>query len=151
VKIVRTFARKPKNRLNFCWLKVICCICQSNELEGEIKQKPGVQPKTCGGHCPPLEPPLTINIICHVQREVWAYSFFLFSRQLRGNKIFAWCAGLWVRQHKNFTQCKLRKRVKPPTNKVMLFFLLLMLLFRSVCHQVSNQADKLDLLAIFNY
>jgi len=32
----------------------------------------------------------------------------------------------------------------------MLFFLLLMLLFRSVCHQVSNQADKLDL-AIFYY
>jgi len=31
----------------------------------------------------------------------------------------------------------------------MLFFLLLMLLFRSVCHQVSNQADKSDLLAIF--
>jgi len=24
-----------------------------------------------------------------------------------------------------------------------------MLLFRSVCHQVSNQADKLDLLAIY--
>jgi len=32
---------------------------------------------------------------------------------------------------------------------MILFFLLLMLLFRSVCHQVSNQADKLDLLAIF--
>jgi len=31
----------------------------------------------------------------------------------------------------------------------LLFFLLLMLLFRSVCHQVSNQGDKLDLLAIF--
>jgi len=30
----------------------------------------------------------------------------------------------------------------------MLFFLLLMLLFRSICHQVSNQADKLALLAI---
>ena len=30
----------------------------------------------------------------------------------------------------------------------MLFCLLLMLLFRSVCHQVSNQA-KLDRLAIF--
>jgi len=29
----------------------------------------------------------------------------------------------------------------------MLFFLLLMLLFRSICHQVSNQADKLALLA----
>jgi len=36
-------------------------------------------------------------------------------------------------------------------NREMLFFLLLMLLFRSVCHQVSNQADKLDLLAIFYY
>jgi len=33
----------------------------------------------------------------------------------------------------------------------MLLFLLLMLLVRSVCHQVSNQADKLELLAIFYY
>jgi len=32
---------------------------------------------------------------------------------------------------------------------LMLFFLLLMLWFRSVCHQFSNQADKLDLPAIF--
>jgi len=31
----------------------------------------------------------------------------------------------------------------------MLFFLLLMLLFHSICHQVSNQADKLALLVIF--
>jgi len=30
---------------------------------------------------------------------------------------------------------------------ISLFFLLLMLL-RSICHQVSNQSDKLDLLAI---
>jgi len=30
----------------------------------------------------------------------------------------------------------------------MLFFLLLMLL-RSICHQVSNQADEFDLLVIF--
>jgi len=30
----------------------------------------------------------------------------------------------------------------------MLFFLLLMLLFRSIWHQVSNQTDKLALLAI---
>jgi len=37
------------------------------------------------------------------------------------------------------------------TSSPMLFFLLLMLLFRSVCQQVSNQADKLDLLAIFYY
>jgi len=28
----------------------------------------------------------------------------------------------------------------------MLFLLLLMLLFRGICHQVSNQADKLALL-----
>jgi len=31
----------------------------------------------------------------------------------------------------------------------MLFLLLLMLL-RSICHQVSNQADKFDLLAIIS-
>ena len=38
------------------------------------------------------------------------------------------------------------------TNQILFFccfFLLLMLLFRSVCHQVSNQADNLILLAIF--
>jgi len=31
----------------------------------------------------------------------------------------------------------------------MLLFLLLMLLRRNICHQVSNQADTLALLAIF--
>jgi len=41
VNIVRTVARKSSHRLKFCWLKVICCICQSNELEHEIKQKTG--------------------------------------------------------------------------------------------------------------
>jgi len=41
VDIVRTVARKSSKRLKFCWLKVICCICQSNELEREIKQKTG--------------------------------------------------------------------------------------------------------------
>jgi len=30
----------------------------------------------------------------------------------------------------------------------MLFFLLLMLLFRSICHQVSNQTDELAHMAI---
>ena len=39
VNIVRTVARKSSNRLKFCWMKVICCICQSNKLEREIKQK----------------------------------------------------------------------------------------------------------------
>jgi len=35
--IVRTVARKSSSRLKFCWLKVIYCICQWNELEPEIK------------------------------------------------------------------------------------------------------------------
>jgi len=39
--MVRTVARKSSNRLKFCWLKVICCICQSNELEREIQHKTG--------------------------------------------------------------------------------------------------------------
>jgi len=42
-----------KNPLKFCWLKVICCICQSNELEREIRQKTGElsrePPKNLGG------------------------------------------------------------------------------------------------------
>jgi len=41
VNIVRTVARKSSNRLKFCRLKVICCICQSNEFEREIKQNTG--------------------------------------------------------------------------------------------------------------
>jgi len=41
VNIVSTVARKSSNRLKLCWQKVICCICQSNELEREIKQKTG--------------------------------------------------------------------------------------------------------------
>jgi len=31
----------------------------------------------------------------------------------------------------------------------MLFFLLLILLFRSICHQVSNQADKLKVMCCY--
>ena len=41
MSIVRIVARKSSNRLKFWWLKVICCICQSNELEREIKHKTG--------------------------------------------------------------------------------------------------------------
>jgi len=61
MNIVRTVARNSSNRLKFCWLKVICCICQSNELECEIKQKTGGPAKNLGGPWPtkaPLEPPL---------------------------------------------------------------------------------------------
>jgi len=43
------------NRLKFCWLKVICCICQSNDLE--IRHKTGGPSrgpaKNMGGHGPP--------------------------------------------------------------------------------------------------
>ena len=48
VNIVRTVVRKSLNHLKFCWLKVICFICQSNELEREIKQKTGGQQKIWG-------------------------------------------------------------------------------------------------------
>jgi len=41
VNIVGNVARNSSNRLKFFWLNVICCICQSNELECEIKQKTG--------------------------------------------------------------------------------------------------------------
>ena len=41
MNIVRTAARKSSNRLKFFCLKVICCVCQSNELKREIKQKIG--------------------------------------------------------------------------------------------------------------
>jgi len=30
-----------KYRLKYCWLKVICCICQSNEFEREIENTTG--------------------------------------------------------------------------------------------------------------
>jgi len=54
------------NGLKFCWLKVICCVCQPNELEREIKHKTGVTKqgpaKNLEGNMthpgPPLEPSL---------------------------------------------------------------------------------------------
>jgi len=54
VNIVRNVARKSSNRFKFCWLRVICCMCQSNELEPESKQKTGggtmrVSGKNLGG------------------------------------------------------------------------------------------------------
>ena len=54
-------------RLKYCWPKIIYCICQPNELEGEITKKlggqAGGQAKILGGHGPPrfpLESPLNI-------------------------------------------------------------------------------------------
>ena len=56
-------------RLKFCWLNVICCICQSRELEREIKQKTGGTnggpAKNLGGKAhqgPPWESPLQMDI-----------------------------------------------------------------------------------------
>jgi len=70
VNIVRNVARKFSNRLKFCWLKVICCICQSNELEREIKNKTGVPsrgPAKNLGRPWPTQAPLgttTVNTLC---------------------------------------------------------------------------------------
>ena len=62
-KFLRTLmARGLLNyHLKFCWLKVICCICQSNELECNIKHKKlggpaGGQQKSGGRHGPPRPP-----------------------------------------------------------------------------------------------
>jgi len=65
VNTVRTVARKSSNRLKFRWLKVICCVCQSNEFEREIKQNLGGPAKNLGGMThpsPPLEPPLSLQV-----------------------------------------------------------------------------------------
>jgi len=54
-----------------------------------------------------------------------------------------------IKFHEENWGLSLEKVVHQQKDEKMLFFLLLMLLFRSVCHQVSNQADNLILLAIF--
>jgi len=48
-------------RLKHCWLKVICCLYQPNELEWDIKKKlgggqAGGKAKIWGGHSPPRLP-----------------------------------------------------------------------------------------------
>ena len=57
VNSVRTVAKKSSHRLKFCWLKVVCYICQSNELEREIQYKTGGpsmgEPKIWWRHGPP--------------------------------------------------------------------------------------------------
>jgi len=53
VNIVRTVLRKSSNRLKFCWLKVISCICQSNELEREIQHKTGGASRGPAKNAPP--------------------------------------------------------------------------------------------------
>jgi len=53
--------------LKFCWLKVISYICQSNELEPEIKHKTGVsrkgQTKFWRGSGPPSNPLRTATAV----------------------------------------------------------------------------------------
>jgi len=83
VNIVRTVARKSSNRLKFCWLKVICCICQPNELEREIQHKTGGpsrgQPKIWGAWPTqtPLEPPLGNTTTKHNQlpASIWNFNY----------------------------------------------------------------------------
>jgi len=51
-------------RSKFCWLEVICCACQSNELKREIMKK-NLGAKNLGGawsnRPPPLESPLLFH------------------------------------------------------------------------------------------
>jgi len=49
--------------LKYCWTQVIYCICQPNELEGEIRKKAGGggQAKILGCHVPP-KPPLELPL-----------------------------------------------------------------------------------------
>jgi len=74
VNIVRAIARKSSNRLNFFWLKVICWICKSNELEREIKQNTGGSSRglatNLGGHGPPSPPLRTATECCVVNKLV---------------------------------------------------------------------------------
>ena len=63
VNIVRTVARKSSNRLKFCWLKVICYICQSNV---DLSTKLGVRQKS-GGHGPPSPPLRTATAGNHIE------------------------------------------------------------------------------------
>jgi len=85
VNIVRTFARMSSNRFKFCWLKVICCICQSNELEREIKHKTGGkagrQPKIRGAMVrrfatPSLCPCTLVNNLPVSDKNAFSVLFF---------------------------------------------------------------------------
>ena len=83
MNIVRTVARKSSNRLKLCWLNVICCICQSNDLEREIQQKnwggkQGASQKSGGmvNSGPSLEPRLMITIVCFFKKVFeWGEQF----------------------------------------------------------------------------
>ena len=62
-----------RNRLKVCWLKVICCICQSNELNVKLSKKvggqAGGQPKIWEGPWPTQAP--LYNRHCGVIIAVW--------------------------------------------------------------------------------
>jgi len=121
VNIVRTVARKSSNRLKFCWLKAICCTCQSNELEREIKHKTGGQeggqPKIWGAMihpCSPLEPPLPMPVVTFWGPAVAKISvviFYLrtFATQRQGSAINI---GLWEERPADFRWRKTRKSGK---------------------------------------
>ena len=76
-----------------------------------------------------------------------------YNMQLSDNKRQRWKVKwhLWLDMHSPaFKYLRIHASTSDPCRsfilRKMLFFLLLMLLFRCVCHQVSNQADKLVLL-----
>ena len=91
MNIIRTVARNSSNRLKSCWLRVICCICQSNEFEREIKHKTGGASrgpaKNLGGPAPPLVPRLISRSLLFSTSTVltWLWLCFLSERKRR------WC------------------------------------------------------------
>jgi len=91
VNIVGNVARNSSNRLKFFWLNVICCICQSNELECEIKQKTGGgqvgrAAKSLGGPWPTQAPLRTaavaLSFLCDVRHstmeKLWEFLIYCY-------------------------------------------------------------------------
>ena len=60
----------------YCWLKVICCFCEPNELEREIKKKLEGQAKTWGAW--PTQAPLSIATESLVSNPLTYGLFFIY-------------------------------------------------------------------------
>jgi len=66
-------------------MKVICCICESNEFEREIQHKTGGEPKIWGAMAhpsPPLEPPLGNTRTKHNQLPAIIWKFYYDAKKL---------------------------------------------------------------------
>jgi len=74
VNIVRNVASNSSNRLQFFCLIVICCICQSNELNVKLNKKMGRQvggpAKSLGGPWPTEAPLRTATVVLSLLCDV---------------------------------------------------------------------------------